>query len=41
MMTTLAAFLGRLPIALGIGAGADAVGRWESQSSGDCCFLER
>ena len=33
MMTTLAAIMGTLPIALGTGAGAELASRWASRSS--------
>ena len=37
MMTTMAALMGTLPIALGLGAGAERAGRWAWRSSAACC----
>ena len=36
-MTTLAALFGALPLALGIGDGAELRRRWVSPSSAGCC----
>jgi len=36
LMTTFAAMLGALPLALGTGTGSDCAVRWGSPSSADC-----
>jgi multidrug efflux pump subunit AcrB len=35
-MTTMAALLGGLPLAIGLGVGRSCAGRWESPLSGGC-----
>ena len=37
MMTTMAAMMGTLPIALGMGAGAESAGRWACAWRAGCC----